>query len=215
MPRLQNKNEWGAAGSNLDPQRADLFKVKMELPDALVLNGFGTWYNDVEFAIETWPFPERDNETIPMKYMNQVNHILGANAPTAKVVIQVRYAFNQPTAQLLERWNYLTSNPRTGGGGMTSQVKGRGEFMWLYPNMEVQKNVESTSPSDDTLVPGLIYVLEGCMVSGLKPTDGDMKTGNVLVNLAFSLTIDRYYPKDLRKMIFGNYNVASSPNRLL
>jgi hypothetical protein len=57
--------------------------------------------------------------------------------------------------------------------------------------------------------------LEGCMVSGLKPTDADMKTGNTLVNLAFSLTIDRYYPKDLRKMIFGNANVASTPSTLL
>lgn len=209
MPRLKNRNEWGASGSNLDPQRVDLFKVKLELPDALVLNGFGSWYNDVEFAIEKWPFPERRNDTIPFKFLNQTNHILGANVATSPIVTTVRYAFNQPTAQLLERWSYLTSNPRTGGVGITSQVKARGEFAWLIPNMEVQKDVEETAPSDDTLIPGLIYTLEGCMVTGLKFTDADMIVGNDTVKLMFELSIDRYYPKDIRKMVVGASNVAA------
>jgi hypothetical protein len=208
MPRLRNKNEWGAAGANLDPQRADLFRVKMELPDALV--GRGTWSNDVEFALETWPFPERRNETIPYKYLNQTNHLLGANVATGPITIAVRYAFNQATAQVLERWNYLASNPRTGGVGLTSQIKARGEFVWLIPNMAVQKNTDSTSPSDDTLIPGLIYVLEGCMPTGLKWTDANMTTGTELAKLQFELSIDRYYPKDIRTMIVGNSNIIQT-----
>jgi hypothetical protein len=186
----------------------------MALPDALVLNGFGTWYNDVEFAVEKFPFPERKRETIPFKYLNQTNHLLGAETATAPITITIRYAFNQATAQLLERWNYLTSHPLTGGVGLTSQVKARGEFIWLIPNMVVQKNVESTSPSDDTLVPGLIYVLEGCMVTGLKWSDADMTVGTETAKLMFDLSIDRYYPKDLRKMIVGNSNVATTQNTL-
>ena len=210
MPRLRNKNEWGAAGSNLDAQRADLFKVKLELPSALTLNGLGTWHNDVEFAIESWPFPDRKRDTIPIKYLNQTNHLVGAEAATAPVDVMVRYAFNQATAQLLERWNYLTSNPRTGGVGLTSHVKAKGYFIWLIPNMAAQRNVEATSPADDTLVPGQIYVLEGCVITGLKPTDGNMTNGNEIVKLTFNLSIDRYYPEDIRRMIHGNSNASTS-----
>jgi hypothetical protein len=210
MPRLRNKNEWGAAGSNLDAQRLDLFKVKLELPSALTLNGLGTWHNDVEFAIEKWPFPERKRETIPIKYLNQTNHLLGAETATGPIDVTVRYAFNQATAQLLERWNYLTSNPRTGGSGLTSHVKAKGEFIWLIPNMAAQRNVESTSPGDDTLIPGQIYVLEGCMITGLKPSDADITVGNEIVKLTFALSIDRYYPQDIRRMIHGNSNASTS-----
>lgn len=210
MPRLRNKNEWGAAGSNLDPQRVDLFRVKLDLPPALTLNGLGTWHNDVEFAIETWPFPERQRETIPLKYLQQTNHISGGDTPTAPVDILVRYAFNQATAQVLERWNALTANPRTGGVGLTTHVKAKGEFIWLIPNMQAQRNVESTSPSDDTLIPGQVYVLEGCMITGLKPSDADMKIGNELVKYTFRLLIDRYYPQDIRRMIHGNSNATSA-----
>lgn len=209
MPRLKNKNEWGAAGSNLDAQRGDLFRVKLEMPPALALNGYGSWYNDVEFAIEQWPFPDRRRESIPIKYMQQTNHLVGADAPTGPITVIVRYAFNQPTIQLLERWNYLTANPRTGGVGLTSQVKTRGEFIWLIPNMQEQKNVESTNPSDDTLIPGQIYTLEGCVISGLKPTDGNMTTSEI-VKMSFELTIDRYYPQDLRRMVHGLQNVATA-----
>jgi len=209
MPRLKNKNEWGSAGSNLDAQRRDLFKVKLDLPNALNLNGLGTWYNDVEFAIETWPFPENKSETFPIKYLNQINHQLGANTPTAPIDILVRYAFNQATHQLLTRWHYLTANPRTGGVGLTSQVKASGEFYWLIPNMAAQKNVASTSTNEDTLVVGQTYVLEGCLITGLKPADGDMKVGNEMVHLTFNLHIDRYYPKDVSQMIHGVRNAVS------
>jgi hypothetical protein len=124
----------------------------------------------------------------------------------------VRYAFNQATAQLLERWFQLTNNQRTGGVALTSQVKGRGEFIWLVPNMAVQKDVESTNPSDDTLVPGQIWSLEGVLLTGYKMTDGNMLQGNVPVLLNLEFTIDRYYPKDIRKMIFGSANVAATQN---
>jgi hypothetical protein len=210
MPRLKNKNEWGASGSNLDPQRPDLFRVKLELPSALTLNGLGTWHNDVEFAIETWPFPERKRETISVKYLQQTNHLVGADTPTAPIDILVRYAFNQATHQLLERWNQLVANQRTGGIGLTSHVKAKGEFIWLIPNMAAQRNVESTSPSDDTLIPAQIYTLEGCVISGLKPSDADMKVGNEIVKLTFNLTMDRYYPLDIRRMIHGNANASTS-----
>lgn len=210
MPRVKNRNEWGASGSNLDAQRLDLFRVKLELPSALTLNGLGTWYNDVEFAIETWPFPEHKRETVPLKYLNQTNHLLGAETATAPVDILVRYAFNQATAQVLTRWDYLTSNPRTGGSGLTSHVKAKGQFIWLIPNMAAQRQVESTNPSDDTLIPGQVYVLEGCMITGLKPSDADMKVGNEIVKLTFNLSIDRYYPEDIRRMIHGNANSSTA-----
>lgn len=202
--RIKSKNEWGAAGSNVDPQRTDLFKVKLELPEAI--GGVGAWQNDIEFAVRKWPFPERKREVMQLKYLNQTNNLLGADVPLSPIDVEVAYAFNQATAQLLERWSTLTSNPRTGGVAQTSKVKSKGYFYWLIPDMEVQSDVERTDTTDEPLKVGLVYVLEGCMITGLTPMGGDHTQTNQPVLYTFNLTVDRYYPDDIRKMIVGNTN---------
>lgn len=201
MPRTKNKNVWGAAGVAVDAQRADLFKVTLQLPPAL--GGTARWVEDVEFAIESFPFPDRNREMIPVKYLNQTNFVLGADAPSDPVQMKVRYAFNQSTVQILERWNYLTSNPETGGVAITSAVKANGRFRWLVPNMVQQQLLESASPSEDTMVDGLVYRLEGCLVKGFKFSDADMAQSNQLVAVTFTLQIDRYYPENLANMVVG------------
>src|SRR3954470_11734403 len=148
MPRMQFKNLWGSQDSGIDQQRADLFKVQIHLPRTL--GGVTNWSNDVEFAVTKFPFPDRKRGVIPTKYLNQTNFQLGADEATGPIEIPVRYAFNQQTHQLLERWHWLTSNPRTGGVALTSAVKCRGEFWWLIPNMTEQQAVGQT-PSDTAL----------------------------------------------------------------
>lgn len=193
--RIKYKNEWGAEGSNLDQQRADLFRVSLNIPNG----GVGVWSNAVEFAIEKFPFPETKVETFATKYMQQVNHQVGGDVATAPIEIPVRYAFAAPTAQALYRWQYMVSNPRTGGVALTSAIKCGGRFQWLVPDMAKASNPDSAD--QDVLKVGLEYTLEGCIILGLKPTDGDMTTGNQPVNLMFSLSIDRYYPTNISNMI--------------
>jgi len=195
---MQNQNLWGAQNSGIDQQRQDLFKVIINLPASV--GGQSAWTEDVEFAVESFPFPNREREMVGVKYMNQTNFMLGADTASGAIEIPVRYAFNQPTAQRLEKWNYLTSNPRTGGVGLTTKVKAWGEFWWMVPNMAVQENVESERPSDASLVPGLIYHLEGCLIKGLKFSEASM-TGNGMVNMTFTMQIDRYYPKSISNMV--------------
>jgi len=203
--KVSYKNEWGTAGSNLDPQRADLFKFVLDLPPEI--GNAGSWASDIQFAVENFPFPDTKQETTDLKFLNQINKILLADTATSPITVAVRYAFNQATAQTLYRWKYLTSNPRTGGTGQTSKVKTTGHFYWLIPNMVEQGNAASAGGTSyaDVLQEGLPYMLEGCMITNLKPSDGDMKaTGETaLVKLSFELTIDRYYPVSLSKMIFG------------
>lgn len=204
--KLKNKNAWGSASSNLDSQRRDLFRVTIDLPPAL--GGAGSWSNDIEFAIQDWPFPERRRQRFETKYLNQTNFQLGADQPLNEIDVTVRYAFNQPTIQLLEKWNYLTSNPRTGGVAVTSAIKAKGYFIWLRPNMSAQVNVASTRPDDATLVPGAIYVLEGCFITGLTPVGGDHTVGNEGVTYQFNLSIDRAYPEDINRLVVGTNNLA-------
>lgn len=201
MPRMRNKNQWAAAGLGVDPQRSDLFKVTLQLPPAL--GGASRWTDDIEFAIEKFPFPNRLREVIPIKYLNQTNYAIGADTQTESIEVPVRYAFNQPTVQLLERWNYLTSNPETGGVALASQVKCNGRFRWLVPNMAVQKLIETASPTEDTMVDGLVYRLEGCMIRGFKFSDADMTSSNGIVTVQFNLQIDRYYPENIGNMVVG------------
>lgn len=188
-------------GSNLDPQRPDLFRIELELP--AVIGGTGAWNNDVEFAIEKFPFPDIKQDTFPMKFLNQTNNILAGDQVLPPVDIPVRYAFARSTAARLYRWQYLSSNPRTGGVGLTSAVKCRGHFYWLIPDMGVQSQVEQTT--GDVLKDGLKYALEGCLITGLKASDADMTSAaNGPVLLTFTLHIDRYYPEDLNNMVFTN-----------
>lgn len=201
MSAILHKNLWGSQGSNLDPQRTDLFRFVMTLPPAIG----GSWEEHVSFAVERFPFPERSQQTFDMKYLNQVNHILGSDQATAPVEIPVRYAFTQATAQLLYRWHYLVSNPRTGSVVRTTEVKTYGEFRWLIPRKLTPDIIDRQEFDPNALETGLIYSLEGCMPINLKPTDANMTEGNQYVTLTFRLSIDRFYPKSLNSanMIFA------------
>lgn len=197
MARLKYKNTFGSQNSKLDLQRTDLFKVTLTLPTALGL----TWDENVEFAVENFPFPERTRETIPIKYLQQTNHLIGADAAMPAIDLKVRYAFAQRTAEALEKWFWLVSNPLTGGVGLTTEVKAKGIVRWLVPNMakQIADIRGQPRPGEDTLIDGLTYVLEGCLIKGLKFADADM-TQSTYVNMMFNLQIDRYYPQDIDAM---------------
>jgi hypothetical protein len=78
MARMNFKNTFGsqigAGGTGLDLQRVDLFKLTLVLPSALNLD----WTENVEFAVEKFPIPERSREMIAVKYMQQTNYLIGA-----------------------------------------------------------------------------------------------------------------------------------------
>jgi len=187
----------GAGGTGLDLQRVDLFKLTLVLPSALNLD----WTENVEFAVEKFPIPERTREMIAVKYMQQTNYLIGGDTPTPAVEVPVRYAFAQRTAEALEKWFWLVANPKTGGVGLTSEVKSKGYLRWLVPNMakQIADLRGQATPGESTLKDGLIYELEGCIIKGLKFADGDM-TQSSYVNLMFSLQFDRMYPSDLDSM---------------
>lgn len=193
------KNTFGAQTSqtSLDLQRVDLWKVRLNLPDALHYN----WQDDVEFLLEKFPFPNREREMIEVKYMQQTNFIIGKDAPTGAIEIPVRYAFNTRAAEALEKWYWLVANPMTGGVGLTSQVKCSGTMTWLVPNMPqmVQDLTQIPLNSGEKLKPGLTYWLEGCLIKGLKFSDADM-TQSGYVTMSFGLQIDRYYPFNVNDM---------------
>ncbi len=192
-------NTFGAQNSNLDLQRVDLWKVTLELPS--VLGGSSAWNENVEFALEKFPFPERSREMIQIKYMQQTNYLIGGDTPTPAIEIPVRYAFAQRTAEILEKWFWLVSNPLTGGVGLTTQVKGKGIMRWQVPNMAqlIADMNSGAQSSQNTMNEGLTYALEGCIIKGLRFADADM-TQSGAVNLLFNLQIDRYYPTDVTDM---------------
>jgi hypothetical protein len=202
MPKMQYKNLWGSKDSGYDQQRADLFKVQIHLPRTL--GGITNWSNDVEFAVTKFPFPDRKREVLPIKYLNMTNFQLGADTATGPIEIPVRYAFNQATALVLERWHQLTSNPRTGGVSQTTLIKANGEFWWLIPNQPEMDKI-AQQETEAAMRPGLKYVLEGCLITGLKPSQADMTaTGDAaLTMLDFTLNVDRYYPVNINNMVFG------------
>ena len=209
MAKMNTKNTWGSAstagGTGIDQQRADLFRISLTLPSSI--GGNSTWDEQVQFAVEGFPFPEMKVSSFDTKYLNQTNHQIGADATNSEIAIPVRYAFSQQTAQILYKWMYLISNPVTGGTGLTSAVKCNGEFRWLVPDMAKQianaNNLGGTDASD-TLKTGLVYKLEGCFITGLKPTDASMTAGNMPVNLGFTLMVDRYYPVSPSGLIVTN-----------
>jgi len=197
MARLNFKNTFGSQNSKLDLQRVDLFKVTLVLPPALGLD----WTENVEFAVEKFPFPERSREMVQIKYMQQTNFLIGGDTPTPAIDIPVRYAFAQRTAEALEKWFWLVANPKTGGVGLTSEVKSKGYMRWMVPNMtrQIQDIRGTAQPGENTMLEGMTYELEGCIIKGLRYTDGDMTQSGV-VNLLFNLQIDRYYPINVDKM---------------
>jgi len=190
-------NTFGSQNSNLDLQRVDLWKVTLALPAVLGID----WTENVEFALEKFPFPERSREMIQVKYMQQTNFLIGGDTPTPAIEIPVRYAFGQRTAEALEKWYWLVANPLTGGVGLTTQVKSKGIMRWQVPNMpQLVADINSgAKSSQNTLQEGLTYALEGCIIKGLRFTDADM-TQSGAVNLLFSLQVDRYYPLDINAM---------------
>jgi len=209
------KNNWGGAGSNLDQQRSDLFVIDLKFP-AILNSGngqrssAGLWESECAFAVSQFPFPDRARDTIPVKFLNQTNHTIGADAQTSNIDIQVRYAFNRRTAELLERWNWLTSNPVTGGVALTSAVKSSGYFYWLVPNMNKQANVDDQTEAD-VMLKGPAYFLEGVLVRNVKPTEAANMEQAGLVNLTFSITVDRYYPKTPDALTFQQFNGFAAP----
>lgn len=198
MSRMLFKNTFGSQNSRLDLQRQDLFKFTINLPPALKLD----WTENVEFAVEKFPFPERSVEMIGVKYMQQTNFLIGGDTPTPPIEIPVRYPFGQLTAQALEQWMWLVRNPLTGGSGLTSVVKTNGYFTWIVPNEPAQQGDISSTPttSQNTMQAGLVYLLEGCLPKGLKYSDADMTTSGK-VDLQLSMQIDRYYPQNVQSMI--------------
>lgn len=201
MAQLKFKNPFGAQGAGTDQQRTDLFGVVLNFPGILNVGGgvagVNLWESECGFAVEGFPFPERTREMIGVKYLNQTNFVIGADTPSTPINIPVRYAFGRRTAELLERWHWLTSNPRTGGVALTSAVKSTGEFYWLVPDMSIQRNVDSLN--ENVMAVGAKYFLEGCLVAGLKPGDASM-TSSTGVNLQFSLQVDRYYPLEIANL---------------
>lgn len=181
-------NIWGAK-SGVNQQRADLFKVALTIPSAVIDNGASAWNSECAFAVSRFPFPPRAREMIGIKFLNQTNFSLGADTPMSPIDIQVRYAFDAKTAEYLEKWSWATSNPRSGYVANTTEIKTNGKFYWLIPD----KNNSRNSTSCYKL--GACYIIEGCLVKGYHPvTDANMEESNGLVNLAFQLQIDRYYP---------------------
>lgn len=193
-------NTFGAVASanGFDLQRSDLWKVSIILPQVLGID----WRNNVEFLLEKFPFPARERDMIEVKYMQQTNFQIGRDAPTPAVEIPVRYAFSVQVAEALEKWYWLVGNPRTGGVGLTSQCKAKGLMRWMVPNMQrqVQDIRGNVQPGENTMDTGLSYVLEGCLIKGLKFSDADMTTSNY-VTLLFGLQIDRYYPANVNDMV--------------
>lgn len=187
------KNMFGSAGSNLDQQRKDLFRVSIALPSALGDQNSGTniWDNEIAWAIAKFPFPSRAVETTQTKYLQQTNHQIGADVASESITMPVRYAFNRRSIELLERWRNLISDPRTGRVARTSVVKTTGFFYWLIPNDAV---LTQESPSiDDSFKLLRAYHLEGCLLTDLMPEEADMESsGSILYS--FKMQIDRYYP---------------------
>lgn len=200
MSKMNFNNTFGAIASanGFDLQRSDLWKVSIILPQVLGID----WRNNVEFLLEKFPFPDRSREMIEVKYMQMTNWLIGKDTPTPPNEIPVRFAFTVQVAEALEKWYWLVANPRTGGVGLTTQCKAKGWMRWMVPNMQRQvADIRGdVQPGENTMDEGLTYVLEGCIIKGLKFSDADMTTSGH-VNLVMSLQIDRYYPVDVNDMV--------------
>ena len=196
---MKFKNTFGAQNSRMDLQRQDLFKFTINLPTVLRM----AWTENVEFAVEKFPFPERAVEMTGVKYMQQTNFLIGGDVPTAPIEVPVRWAFAQRTLEALEKWMTLIRNPRTGGVGLTSLVKSDGLFQWIVPNQTAQDRDIRGQPvagGADVMKAGVNYYLEGVLLKGLKFSDADM-TQSGKVDVQMSIQIDRYYPENVDALI--------------
>lgn len=199
MGRIQYANTFGSQGARLDLQRNDLWKVYISLPPAVGVH----WDQEVQFAVYNFPFPQREKEHIPIKYLQQTNKQVGGDVDLSTSELKIRYAFASQTAQALEKWFWLIANPRTGGVGLTSEVKSKGYFQYLVPNMTRQiADLQSGAVSgQDTLKAGLRWVMEGIWIKAFKMTDADMTAGNQVADCLVTFAIDRYYPEDINNMV--------------
>jgi len=86
MAKMNTKNTWGsnstAGGTGLDQQRADLFRISLTLP----IGGVNTWDEQVQFAVEGFPFPDMKVTTFDTKYLNQTNHQIGADTSNSEIM---------------------------------------------------------------------------------------------------------------------------------
>lgn len=197
MALMAFKNNWGSPESGVDQQRSDLFKVVVDLPSALKIagpnagaGGANVWEEHIAWAVSKFPFPPRDHESIPIKYLNLVNHQPGGRTALEPVTMSVRYAFNQRTAEILERWFELTSSRRNGATGLASKIKCWGHFYWLIPDINVLGNLSAANP----FIVKEAYRLEGCWLKSLKPSDANMEEAAGLVSYDVGMAIDDYYP---------------------
>lgn len=203
------KNTWGTPESRIDQQRSDLFRFAVNIPAQLGADsGVNAWDREIAWAVEKFPFPERTREAVAIKYLNQTNFQPGADTGSSPIDVTVRYAFAQRTAEVLERWHWLTSNPVTGGTSLGSVIKTTGMFYWLVPTASGAPEEQTEAESYALL---RAYMLEGVWVKGLSPSEADITTGTGLVTLKLNLQIDRYYPidpTDLREAAALSLNVG-------
>lgn len=199
------RNVWGAQSDQgpTDQQRADLFQVEINLPAALRITGangqvasgnggVGVWNQHITWAVTTFPFPSRDVEAIPIKVLQQTNYQIGADAASDAIDMKVRYAFNQRSVEVLERWFAMTRNQSNGGVGLTSAIKADGWFYWLTPNIANLGNI--SAPESQAYTRIRAYRLFGCWLRDLKPDEANMESRDALVNVTMKMQIDRYYP---------------------
>jgi hypothetical protein len=201
MPVLQYTNNWGAQNSQLDPLRPDLFRVQLQIPQQVLGGGSGLWDSEVSFAIKSFPFPAREREMIPIKWLQQTNYVIGADVGLQPVELNVRWAFNRRTVEILERWYQLTANAQNGGVAITSLIKTNGFLYFLIPSMNAV--ADPTDTANDAFVDGPRWYLEGVLIKGLKVAENlDMGVGNEIVTVNFSIQMDRMYPLDPSDLSF-------------
>jgi hypothetical protein len=187
------KNTWGTPQSGIDQQRADLFYIVVNYPGAVLGESTTVWDQSIGWTVEEWPFPNREVDVAAIKHGQQSNYQLGGDKALDGIEVKFRYAFNQRTAELLEKWFWLISNPFTGGVGLTSHVKTNGTFYWMVPDMNKIAQVTNKTEAG-TFVAAGAYYLEGILLTSLKPDAANMVDGNKFVNITGKLQIDRYYP---------------------
>ena len=189
------RNQWGAAGASTDQQRADLFRVTVVLPPQLQLqagSGANVWDKEIGWAISKFNFPDRGVDQIAIKHGQHTNYQIGADKPVGEISMTARYAFNQRTAELLERWYNVTSNRKIGAVALTSAVSTEGTFYWLTPNLDALSNPSAAEKDAYKLIRA--YRLIGCWLSGLTPSAADAESTSGLVTYDIKMTCNDYYP---------------------
>ena len=198
-----SKNLFGASAATggADLQRTDLFRVVISPPASIITSA--QWGAEIQMAVAAFPFPEREKEIIAVKYLQQVNQLVGGDKATGQVKATFRYPFAYKTAKLLERWFWATSNPLTGGTCLTSQLKGSGYVEMLIPqdisgvvadlaDSVGYNGMSAQAQSNDPYVVQQRWYLEGIWPSNFTMTELNME-GSKFVECAVTFVLDRYY----------------------